>query len=308
MAKLLKPRNKSSSQNGILESLEYKALDLEAASLYSTLTSLASIEGESVTTSLQDHIKTRRVSVSGLHATYDEGLAFLKEENARLLARRPSNQLPSPEISPASSPERLPETIEEDESEPSISPRLEPVVDAVQTENGTEGARKTSILWLGSSIGNFTREEAVDFLKAIDLGEGDTMLIGVDGCDDGPEIEVAYNDPEVSLSESPDRAQPDVLASLRQGVTRDFILEGVDVAGRTLHPDLEEGQGLCAANFEYVNRWNATLGRHEVSRRGKNRLSRNDSTVLIRCASFSVGVHSWEEGCFDSDSWYFSQY
>jgi len=44
------------------------------------------------------------------------------------------------------------------------------------------------------------------------------MLIGVDGCDNGPEIEVAYNDPE--------------------GVTRDFILEGVDVAGRTLHPDL----------------------------------------------------------------------
>lgn len=191
MAKLLKPRDKASNR-GILDALEYKALDLEAASLYSTLTSLASIEGDSVTTSLQDHIPTRRVSVSGLHATYDEGLAFLKEQNARL-SRRLSDSLASPDVSPASSPERLPETIDE-ESEPAASPRLEPVAD---TEPG--GARKTSILWLGSSIGNFTREEAVDFLKAIDLAEGDTMLIGVDGCDDGPEIEVAYNDPEVSL-------------------------------------------------------------------------------------------------------------
>ncbi|GAA5912968.1 uncharacterized protein JCM6883_006273 [Sporobolomyces salmoneus] len=247
MAKLLKPRNKS-SKKGILEALEYKALDLEAASLYSTLSSLASIEGDSVTTSLQDHIQTRRVSVSGLHATYDEGLAFLKEQNARL-ARRPSETLSSPEISPSPSPERFPETIDED-SEASVSPRLEPVADSAEDSSG---ARKTSILWLGSSIGNFTREEAVDFLKAIDLAEGDTILIGVDGCDDGPAIEVAYNDPE--------------------GVTRDFILEGVDVAGKTLHPELESGKGLCSSNFEYVNRWNATLGRHEAYIRAKAALT-----------------------------------
>ncbi|GAA5944797.1 uncharacterized protein JCM15063_001669 [Sporobolomyces koalae] len=245
MAKLLKPRDDSTEKNGPLESIEYKALDLEAASLYSTLTSLASIEGESVTTSLQDHSKTRRVSVSGLHATYDEGLAYLKEQNARL--RRPSDGLVSPDISPITSPERLPDTIDE-ESEPSISPRIAPV-----NEGEVEVARKTSILWLGSSIGNFTREEAVEFLKGIDLAEGDTMLIGVDGCDNGPEIEVAYNDPD--------------------GVTRDFILEGVDVAGRTLHPNLESGQGLCAANFEYVNRWNAVLGRHEAYIRAKNKVS-----------------------------------
>ncbi|GAA6013912.1 hypothetical protein JCM11491_000470 [Sporobolomyces phaffii] len=245
MAKLLRPRSPTSKE-GHLTALEYKALDLEAASLYSTLSSLASIEGESVTTSLQDHIPTRRVSVSGLHATYDEGLAFLREQNSRS-TRRLSDSLASPEISPVTSPERLPETIDE-ESEPSVSPRLEPVADA----NG-EGPRKTSILWLGSSIGNFTREEAVEFLKNIDLAEGDTMLIGVDGCDDGPEIEVAYNDPE--------------------GVTRDFILEGVDVAGRTLHPDLEAGEGLCAANFSYVNRWNSTLGRHEAYIRAKRDVS-----------------------------------
>jgi len=244
MAKLLQPRSKS-SPSGIMNDIEYKALDLEAASLYSTLSSLASIEGESVTTSLQDHIPTRRVSVSGLHATYDEGLAFLKEQNSK--PRRPSDPLVSPDIKATISLDRLPDTIDE-ESEASSSPPLAPVQDQEEEEQ-----RKTSILWLGSSIGNFTREEAVEFLKGIHLAGGDTMLIGVDGCDDGPEIEVAYNDPE--------------------GVTRDFILEGVDVAGRTLHPDLPADQGLCSSNFEYANRWNATLGRHEAYVRAKKDVS-----------------------------------
>lgn len=49
-----------------------------------------------------------------------------------------------------------------------------------------------------------------------------------------------------------------------QGVTRAFILEGIDVAGRTLGGDA--AQVLQQENFDYVNRWNAELGRHEVSR------------------------------------------
>jgi len=143
MAKLLQPRSKS-SPSGIMNDIEYKALDLEAASLYSTLSSLASIEGESVTTSLQDHIPTRRVSVSGLHATYDEGLAFLKEQNSK--PRRPSDPLVSPDIKATISLDRLPDTIDE-ESEASSSPPLAPVQDQEEEEQ-----RKTSILWLGSSI------------------------------------------------------------------------------------------------------------------------------------------------------------
>ncbi|GAA5920253.1 hypothetical protein JCM1841_000446 [Sporobolomyces salmonicolor] len=229
MAKLLQPKNKTSTP-GIMKAIEYKALDLEAASLYSTLTSLASVEGDCVTTSLQDHIPTRRVSVSGLHATYDEGLAFLKEQN---LKASPTPAIDSPATSPSVSPERLPPTIAE-----------EGPADAASTARRGDEKRKTSILWLGSSIGNFTREEAVEFLKGIDLATGDTMLIGIDGCDNGPEIEVAYNDPK--------------------GITRAFILEGVDQAGKCLHPDLEAGKGLCSQNFEYVNRWNGEIGRHEA--------------------------------------------
>ena len=50
---------------------------------------------------------------------------------------------------------------------------------------------------------------------------------------------------------------------LLQGVTRAFILEGIDVAGRTLGG--EAAEVLQQKNFDYVNRWNAELGRHEVS-------------------------------------------
>lgn len=54
-----------------------------------------------------------------------------------------------------------------------------------------------------------------------------------------------------------------MLTRVEQGVTRAFILEGVDVAGRTLGG--EAAEVLNQRNFEYVNRWNAQLGRHEVS-------------------------------------------
>ncbi|GAA5902514.1 hypothetical protein JCM6882_002772 [Rhodosporidiobolus microsporus] len=247
MAKLLQPQNSGEGEaEGVMKSIDYKALDLEAASLRSTLSLLASIEGESVTTSLdpQDTSpeRKRRVSVSGLHATYDEGLAFLKSQAAA------NGSDASPFSSPSSSPERLPPVVEDADadsvSSTSTTPQTSPSLS--QTENvggGDKGdKRKTSILWLGSSIGNFTRAEAVEFLKGIELAEGDTMLIGVDGCADGPRIETAYNDPD--------------------GVTRAFILEGVDVAGRTLSD--EAAKVLNAGNFEYVNRWNAGLGRHEA--------------------------------------------
>ncbi|KWU42457.1 hypothetical protein RHOSPDRAFT_21167 [Rhodotorula sp. JG-1b] len=220
MAKLLQTRDEGSGPVSPLRSIDYKALDLEAASLYSTLSSLASVEGDCVTTAVdgQPDATKRRVSVSGLHATYDEGLAFLKAQND------------------------------------AGSPAAE--------------RRATSIMWLGSSCGNYTREEAVQFLRNIELREGDTMLIGIDGCADGPRIETAYNDP--------------------QGVTRAFILEGIDVAGRTLGGDA--AQVLQQENFDYVNRWNAELGRHEAYVRANK-----DLTIPIKGADDVTEV-KLEEG------------
>ncbi|KAM0756260.1 hypothetical protein T439DRAFT_308725 [Meredithblackwellia eburnea MCA 4105] len=104
-----------------------------------------------------------------------------------------------------------------------------------------------SLLWLGSSIGNFNREEARDFLSNIAknvLNVGDTMVIGIDNCADGDMIRNAYDDPK--------------------GVTRSFIFEGVDHAGRELHGDIGGDGGLASKNFKYISRWNAAVGRHEA--------------------------------------------
>ncbi|BGP55830.1 hypothetical protein JCM8202v2_003437 [Rhodotorula sphaerocarpa] len=250
MAKLLQSNSRNSTDAeretiSPLQSIDYKALDLEAASLYSTLSSLASVEGDCVTTSLEGQPATRRrVSVSGLHATYDEGLAFLKAQHE---AGSPTSSvfsdLPDLPTSPKSVPTNLPSVLEDEENLPAG-------ISSVQL-SGEPTRRATSIMWLGSSCGNYTREEAVQFLRNIDLREGDTMLIGIDGCADGPRIEKAYNDPE--------------------GVTRAFILEGVDVAGRTLGG--EAATVLNQSNFDYVNRWNAERGRHEAYVRAKRDLT-----------------------------------
>lgn len=108
-----------------------------------------------------------------------------------------------------------------------------------------------SILFLGSSIGNYGRQPAVDFLKKISedaMQPGDTLLIGIDGSDDATTIERAYND--------------------SQGVTRDFILNGVSHADRILG-----NVGLAKERFEYVNRYNQPAGRHEAYLRAKEAFS-----------------------------------
>lgn len=58
-----------------------------------------------------------------------------------------------------------------------------------------DGKTKT-ILSMGSSIGNFTREEAVGFIEqfAAVLSPRDNLLIGVDACQDAEKVYHAYND------------------------------------------------------------------------------------------------------------------
>lgn len=52
------------------------------------------------------------------------------------------------------------------------------------------------IMWLGSSIGNLTREEATDFLKAVHahLRENDCLLLGIDLRKNADILEPAYDD------------------------------------------------------------------------------------------------------------------
>lgn len=50
-----------------------------------------------------------------------------------------------------------------------------------------------------------------------------------------------------------------------QGVTASFILEGVTQAGLTLHGTATKSP-LHADNFDYVNRYDKAIGRHEVNK------------------------------------------
>ncbi|EGE82230.2 hypothetical protein BDDG_05173 [Blastomyces dermatitidis ATCC 18188] len=74
----------------------------------------------------------------------------------------------------------------------------------------------TCILSMGSSIGNFTRPEAAQFLNRFSkmLGPSDSMLIGIDSCQDPERVYKAYND--------------------SQGVTRDFYMTGLSHANSIL--------------------------------------------------------------------------
>ena len=87
------------------------------------------------------------------------------------------------------------------------------------------------ILFLGSSLGNFDRESSVSFLRSLPLrpGSGDTLLIGLDHDNDKEKIELAYNDPE--------------------GISKEFMMNGLRAAGRTLGDE-----GLFAeGKWEFVN-------------------------------------------------------
>lgn len=75
-------------------------------------------------------------------------------------------------------------------------------------------AKPKCILSLGSSIGNFTREEAATFLSRFTevMSLGDSMLIGIDGCQQKDKVYQAYND--------------------RDGKTHEFIRNGLTHANK----------------------------------------------------------------------------
>jgi EasF-like predicted methyltransferase len=97
-------------------------------------------------------------------------------------------------------------------------------------------------LWLGSSIGNLTREEAQEFLKSFcqeGMNDGDLFLCGIDRRNDPKKVGLAYND--------------------RSGLTRDFALNGLDHINRLFGFKL-----IDPKQFEYVSIYNDVAGRHEA--------------------------------------------
>ncbi|KAK7543299.1 C-type lectin protein [Phyllosticta citricarpa] len=152
--------------------IEYYALDLDESELQRTL---AEVPSQSF----------KHVKCFGLHATYDDGLEWLKK----------------PEIA----------------------------------------SRPKTVLWMGSSIGNFKREECPGFLRSVgaSLQEGDTLLIGIDSCLDPKRVHRAYNDSE--------------------GVTHQFILNGLEHANRLLG-----AQAFKPGEWKVVGEFDSLNGRHQA--------------------------------------------
>ncbi|KAL9104046.1 MAG: hypothetical protein Q9163_000943 [Psora crenata] len=73
-----------------------------------------------------------------------------------------------------------------------------------------------SVLWMGHSIGNLDRTEAVAFLKSYStiLQPRDTMIVGLDACQDSDKVFRAYND--------------------KQGKTHEFVLNGLVHANKLM--------------------------------------------------------------------------
>ncbi|KAF1944312.1 hypothetical protein EJ02DRAFT_420396 [Clathrospora elynae] len=99
-----------------------------------------------------------------------------------------------------------------------------------------------TILWLGSSLGNFKRHEVPPFLAGFGkvLQVGDAMLIGIDSCKDPERVYHAYND--------------------REGVTHDFILNGLRHANKLM----DGKNAFNMADWEAIGEYDKQAGRHHA--------------------------------------------
>ncbi|KAJ6585392.1 DUF323 domain-containing protein [Mycena capillaripes] len=205
----------------------YYALDLEERELQRTL---GEISLSDVGKSLRGKINTR-----GLCATYEQGLKFA--ESGGLHPQNTTGRLTRASFSPFKLDARDPSPMSgssatSDSSNAATSPPSTP----------DDIAPPIHLMFLGSSLGNFSRTEGADFLRSLPLrpGSGDTLLIGMDHDNEKAQIEEAYND--------------------RQGYTKKFIMNGLKGAGRALGDE----NLFDEENWEYVNNYDVAERRHEA--------------------------------------------
>ncbi|TFK40758.1 DUF323 domain-containing protein [Crucibulum laeve] len=220
--------------------ITYYALDLEQRELERTL---GEIEMSEIGCNLKGKVETK-----GMCGTYDDGLKFLEEGGLHHLSEaRPSTRSMDPykftarDVSPISSESSTSETTSDRDSSPPSTPN-----DHTQPP--------LHIMFLGSSLGNFTRSDAAKFLRSLPLrpGSGDTLLLGMDHDNDKHQIEEAYND--------------------RKGCTKRFIMNGLRAAGRALgNESMFDGN-----KWEYVNHYNTAERRHEAYYKSKCRHTIHD--------------------------------
>jgi hypothetical protein len=192
----------------------YYALDLEERELQRTL---GEISLSDVGKTLQGKVNTR-----GLCATYEQGLKFAESGG---LTQNTAGRLTRAAVGPfkidARDPSPMSGSSASDSSEAATSPPSTP----------DDIAPPIHLMFLGSTLGNFSRAEGADFLRSLPLrsGSGDTLLIGMDHDNEKALIEEAYND--------------------RQGYTKKFIMNGLKGAGRALGDE----NLFDEENWDYVN-------------------------------------------------------
>lgn len=217
-----------------------------------------------------------RIASVGLHADYFAGLELVRDGGLAALSsgqRSPevSDDEPGIAMSPAStlSHDLMTPALDTAPLPPSVVADDEPVNAPSETSeklhgkfenmdsrshyapgapvsdngDGSNAPRPLHVMFLGSSLGNFEREEAAPFLKSIALKQGDTIFLGLDGRPaPGPEgrrkVEVAYNDPA--------------------GHTRAFEEHGWDVAMQELGLPMPKTD--AERTVEFVGRYNEKLG------------------------------------------------
>ena len=106
--------------------------------------------------------------------------------------------------------------------------QVEPIAgDYFETMKALKGRRNAKlILFMGSNIGNFKDENAVEFLKLVKsyMTDGDALLLGVDLKKNPKTILAAYND-EAGITK---RFNLNLLARMNRELGADFIVENFD--------------------------------------------------------------------------------
>lgn len=94
---------------------------------------------------------------------------------------------------------------------------------------------------VGSSIGNFTRPEAVQFVRRFAdlLSDRDSFLIGLDACQDNDKVTLAYND--------------------KKDITARFTINGLQHANNLLGKEVFKLEDWTA-----FGKYNAALGAHQA--------------------------------------------
>jgi len=198
--------------------ITYYALDLEHRELERTL---SGIETSELGAKLSGKVETK-----GMWGTYNDGLKFIKDGG--LLNKTVADSF-STSIEPFrfSLRDTSPTSSGCTSTEASLSESSLP-----STPEETQSP--LHILFLGSSLGNFSRERAADFLRSLPLrpASGDTLLLGLDHDNDKEKIEEAYND--------------------SKGYTERFIFNGLKAAGRALGDE----NMFDEDKWEYANHYN----------------------------------------------------